>query len=177
MTRQELGPLPQSYWVEPGKLLAGDYPGKKDNERLRIRLRRLLKSGMTVFVDLTEAGEKQLKPYAGPLAEEAAALGMEAEHRRMPIEDFETPGEAEMKAILDTIDAALAKGQGVYVHCFVGIGRTGTVVGCYLVRHGLSGPEALDELARLREGAYFGGTDSPVTAAQRQFVQDWVPGK
>ena len=48
-----------------------------------------------------------------------------------------------MASILDAIDAALDGGKTVYVHCWGGVGRTGTVVGCWLVRHGKTGDEAL----------------------------------
>ena len=70
----------------------------------------------------------------------------------MPIHDVSTPTQAQMARILDAIDAALAVGHAVYLHCYGGIGRTGTVVGCYLVRHGMDGEEALAEIARLRQG-------------------------
>ena len=36
---------------------------------------------------------------------------------------------------------------GVYVHCWGGIGRTGTTVGCWFVRHGRTGDQALAEIA------------------------------
>jgi protein-tyrosine phosphatase len=50
---------------------------------------------------------------------------------------MEVPTEAEMIHILDTIDQALAEDRPVYVYCWGGHGRTGTVVGCYLRRHDL----------------------------------------
>ena len=50
-----------------------------------------------------------------------------------------TPGVGVMKRILDDVDEAIAGGGLTYVHCWGGIGRTGTVVGCWLVRHGLEG--------------------------------------
>ena len=55
-----------------------------------------------------------------------------------------------MTRILDDVDAALADGGAVYVHCWGGIGRTGTVVGCWLVRHGLDDG---DPIARSRPSA------------------------
>ena len=71
-----------------------------------------------------------------------------------------------MARILDSIDASLAAGEVVYVHCLAGIGRTGTVIGCYLVRHGLSGEEALARVEALR-GA------GPETPEQRELVRSW----
>ena len=55
-----------------------------------------------------------------------------------------------MRSILDAIDAAVSQGRRVYVHCRAGIGRTGTVVGCYLVRHGMSGPQAIAQISLWR---------------------------
>jgi hypothetical protein len=69
-----------------------------------------------------------------------------AEYRRCTIVDFGVPSPQEMTAILDVLDAALAAGRVVYLHCWGGVGRTGTVVGCYLVRHGMRGEEALAAL-------------------------------
>ena len=57
-----------------------------------------------------------------------------------------------MRAILDLIESAIDAGAPVYVHCWGGIGRTGTVVCCWLVERGLSGEQALVEIALLREG-------------------------
>ncbi len=53
-----------------------------------------------------------------------------------------------MRQILFALRGALAAGRCVYVHCRMGIGRTGTVLGCLLVEQGLSGEAALDELNR-----------------------------
>ena len=44
--------------------------------------------------------------------------------------------------ILGAIDVALAQGRTADVHCWGWIGRTGAVVGCWLVRHGLTGDGA-----------------------------------
>jgi protein-tyrosine phosphatase len=167
-------PIPEFYVVQPGKLLAGNYPNAADEKEVRAKLRYLLEGGVTLFVDLTEEGE--LESYTPLLEREASALGIAVEHRRMPILDFDTPTVEEMKHILDTIDAALTAGHIVYLHCHFGLGRTGTVAGCYLARHGLDGEQALAELARLRQGTHFQGMSSPVTYQQRKMVKDWPLG-
>ena len=57
-----------------------------------------------------------------------------------------------------------------------GIGRTGTVMGCYLVRHGWEPAEALAEIKRLRRGSPDGYKASPETPAQEVFVLNWRKG-
>ena len=165
------GPIPDSYWVAPGKLLAGEYPGSLYEDKARRKLRQFLSAKVSFVLDLTEKGE--LEPYAPLLQEEAAALEYAIEHRRMPIPDLHTPTPDEMKRILNTIDTALKAGHVVYVHCYGGIGRTGTVIGCYLVQHNMSGEEALNEIARLRQSTPDGWKRSPETEAQREMVRNW----
>ena len=80
-----------------------------------------------------------------------------------------------MVKILDTIDEALAEGHTVYVHCWGGIGRTGTVVGCHLVRHGKQGEEALEEIARWWQTIEKRPRHprSPETEAQVDYILNW----
>jgi protein-tyrosine phosphatase len=167
-------PIPDSYWIRPGALLAGEYPGAKDEAEARRKLRRLLEAGITFFVDLTEKGEYGLNPYATLLLEEAGRFpNQRIEYRRLPIQDISTPEPELMEEILALIDGAIAARHKVYVHCYGGIGRTGTVVGCFLVRQGTSGDEALAEIARLRTGIPNGWRQSPETPEQREMILDW----
>ena len=170
------GPISDSYWLKPGQLLAGEYPRSVAEGASRLKLGRLLAAGVTFFLDLTEPGESGLKPYAALLRQEAAARGQTVAHRRMSIPDMDVPWPAHMERILAVIDEQIAAGEVVYVHCFGGIGRTGTVAGCYLVRHGLSGDEALARIAELRAATPDGARQSPETAAQRQMVLAWGEG-
>ena len=166
-----------TYWVRPGKLLAGECPGAWHRDQTRRRLRALLGAGVTFFLDLTEAHEYGLQPYAPVLRQEAAEIGVDVEHRRFPIPDLTTPTPQDMADILDVLDAALEAGHVVYVHCYAGIGRTGTTVGCHLVQHGMGGNEALQEIARLRRDIADGWRDSPETPAQRAMVRNWPVGQ
>ncbi|MED5394090.1 MAG: hypothetical protein VYA26_06530 [Actinomycetota bacterium] len=82
------------------------------------------------------------------------------------------------RLILDDLDDFLQQGRNVYVHCWGGSGRTGTIVGCWIRRHGLAdADEVLNCLASLREGdSVKHGRPIPQTAAQEQLVLDWEPG-
>lgn len=171
-------PIADSYWVRPGLLLAGEYPGARSDAEARTKLGTLLDAGVRQFIDLTEAGEYNLRPYWPLVQQLAAERGIEVAHRRLSIPDMGTPDPAHMVAILDAIDAATAAAQPVYVHCFGGIGRTGTVVGCYLVRHGANAEAALAEIEQRRRGTPDGYRESPETTEQRRFVRSWrEPGE
>lgn len=163
------------YWVQPGRLLAGEYPGNKDPNVARPRLGAHLDCGVTYFLDLTEEGE--LAPYESDLRALATARGAVVEYRRLPVVDLSVPRHRQdMVAILNTIDAALAAGRCVYVHCWGGVGRTGTVIGCHLVRHGQTGEEALRTLANHWSGVEkaWRKTRSPETDRQCDYVRQWV---
>jgi protein-tyrosine phosphatase len=150
-----VGPTPDSYWVVPGRFLAGEYPAR--------RLALIREAGIDFFLDLTEENEYSLPPYADGV-----------EHRRLAIRDFGCPTPDRMRATLDAIDEALERGRNVYVHCFGGIGRTGTVVGCWLVRHGTAPHDAIAQIARWREGTLNEYRRSPEGHNQRRFVLAWT---
>ena len=166
-------PIDNSYWVIPGRLMAGEYPGAWDENEARGRLRWLLEQGVTGWFDLTEDGEGGLPPYGGLLAEEAAISGVSASHTRLSIEDFSTPTPEHMERILNRLDELLDEGRAVYLHCYGGIGRTGTTVGCFLVRHGWKGEAALKQIAEWRKDIPTGWRSSPETEEQIRFVLNW----
>ena len=79
-----------------------------------------------------------------------------------------------LKEILDFIDEESKNNRKIYVHCLRGLGRTGTIVGCYLVREGFKGEEALQEIFKLRQGMLNAWMQSPQTEEQIQTVINWV---
>ena len=92
-------------------------------------------------------------PYEQELQLLAVERQMQITMARMPIRDMDVPSQEEMRAILDEIARCMAKDLPVYVHCWGGKGRTGTVVGCYLARHGIAtGWDALRKIKSLRRG-------------------------
>jgi len=167
-------PILESYWVLPGRLLAGEYPGEADEEQTRKRIDALIEAGFDLFIDLTTSHETW--PYANILINEIKFYEVEATHLRFPIGDFGLPTPEKMNSILDAIDLNLQEGRKIYLHCWGGIGRTGTTVGCYLVRQGKTGEEALEQLATWWRGVpksryHF---HSPETLEQMEFVRTWA---
>lgn len=171
MNRDLSTPIPNSYWVQPGRLLAGEYPGSMSRADAMERVQRLLSAGVTSFVDLTELGE--LPEYETLLPE---LTERRVHYRRLPMLDHSVPDSpAHMARILDLIDSELSGGQCVYLHCRAGIGRTGTAVGCHLIRSGMPNEEAYDRLqvlwkqcARSRRWPSI-----PETSEQVDFVLRW----
>jgi protein-tyrosine phosphatase len=147
--------------IEQGRLIAGRHPCAYGSERAEREASDLLDAGVTLFLDLTHPGE--LESYAGLVTPPARYLNV-------PIRDFSTPTREGLSTTLDEIDAELARGGIVYVHCWAGCGRTGVVVGSWLVRHGVDADEALRRIAEAR------GLGCPQTLEQRVFVLGWQPG-
>ncbi len=156
-----------SYWVTPDQFMAGEYPGHRYNEeQTPLRLDALLEAGISTFIDLTEPHERV--PYEAVLRERAGYYGVEVQYHRFSIGDFGTPSPENMRTILDTIHNALARGDKPYIHCWAGMGRTGTAVGCYLAETGMSGADALLKVDKL---CYY--APSPQTKGQKDFVRYW----
>jgi len=127
-----------------------------------VALEELLEVGISLFLDLTHEGE--LEPYAQHLRPPARSL-------RAPIRDLSVPTADDLRSLLDEIDGEIARGGSVYVHCWAGCGRTGVVVGCWLVRHGATPHEALERIAETR------GAGCPQTLEQRLLILSWEAGR
>ncbi len=147
--------------IEQGRLIAGRHPCAWGSENAPLEVRDLVGAGVTLFLDLTQSGE--LEPYASLVVPPARYLNL-------PIRDFSVPTRDGLVATLDEIDAELDAGGIVYVHCWAGCGRTGVVVGSWLVRHGADPNDALQRIAEAR------GLGCPQTLEQRLVVLDWRRG-
>lgn len=169
-------PVPSSYWVLEGHLLAGAYPGSSDDDHARQKLRAILDAGIRSFVDLTEEVDP-LEPYEPILREIADEMNIDVRYQRYAIRDMWIPTTELMTTILATVESEIAAGRPVYFHCWGGIGRTGTVAACWLVGQGHACDEALTKLIQLRSVMPDGWVESPQTEAQREFVRRWRRGE
>ena len=94
----------------------------------------------------------------------------------MPIPDMGVPDTEEMREIMEAIRKSIDAGPAVYIHCWGGIGRTGTVVGCWLRETGLGGEEALERVQHLyatHMPKVSRHPESPQTTAQKNFIRCW----
>ena len=176
------GPTHRSYWVVEGRFAAGAYPSRSrplEPGQIPDVTAALLDAGITCFVNLTEdhpgGGDSHLTRYQDHVTDSAVVLAH-------PIVDVDIPTGDEMIATLDAIDDHLRGGGNVYAHCWGGKGRTGTVVGCWLVRHSYVPPDDPDGVLSVLDGLRGGDSGaghqpSPDTPDQEAFIGDWEPGK
>ena len=147
--------------ISEGRLVAGRHPCAWGQEEAPEEVRDLLAQGVTLFLDLTQEGE--LEPYDH-------LVPADVRYVRRPIRDFSVPAKEDLATTLDVLDSEIESGGLVYVHCWAGCGRTGVVVGSWLVRHGLDPREALARIAETR------GAGCPQTLQQRLLVLGWQVG-
>jgi hypothetical protein len=161
-------PLPNSYWVIPGLLLAGEYPIGSDYSDARARLARFREARINSFIDLTEKGE---------LPEYRHLLQAHTQYKNSPIADTSVPNStAQIRELLSDIRAAIETRRRLYVHCRAGIGRTGLVMGCYLAEEASDGKAALKQLNLLwtQSERAQSWPKIPQTKEQADYIRRWT---
>ena len=90
-------------------------------------------------------------------------VGLEDYNESIP--DFEAPTRAQIEKIITYIDSHLEYDVPVGVSCNAGIGRSGVILACYLVRTGLTAKDAL-KLIEIKRGR---GPEAPeqITAVEK----------
>jgi atypical dual specificity phosphatase len=137
-------------WVAPG-VLGCAYP------RTERALATLSASGVRLLVNLHE------RPH------DPARLGRHGLREvHLPVRDFAAPSSGQIERGVDAILGALAAGEAAAVHCGGGLGRTGTLLACYLASsEGLVAGEAIRRVRAIRTG-------SVETPAQAAAVDAWA---
>ncbi len=176
-------PFDQAYWVLPDRLMAGYYPGAALDQDGHLKLSSLLKCGIRHFINLMQTDElrwydKPVVPYEDQTRAIARELGCEVTFDRIPIKDMGIPARIDMARTLDRVDQKIKARKPVYIHCLGGVGRTGTVVGCYLARHGYAtGRKVIQLLQQLRQNTTTHDRLSPESNLQIDLVLSWVEGE
>lgn len=123
-------------WVNSNFLSFGEKPGKwrpvkEDLEFLRA-------SGVRSILSLVEQ-EPQLENYR--------SAGFDAHH--VPVDDFQAPTMEQIDDCVEYIESHAP----IYVHCYAGYGRAGTIAAAWLVKNGMSAIDAIRTIRGLRPGA------------------------
>lgn len=155
------------YWAEgpwTGKLALAARP--RGGDWLEDDLSEWLRAGIATVISLLTPEEEQELDLTRE-AREVRAQGMQ--FLSLPIADRQVPiSVTEVAGALEKLDANLASGKNVVIHCRQGIGRTGLVAACLLVTKGLNPEAAVQRLSAAR------GSPVPETAEQRRWIDDYA---
>jgi atypical dual specificity phosphatase len=133
--------MPHNFsFVIEGVLAGMERPGTF--AKFRNDLEFLQSQNVRAIVSLTE------RPLEKAFIEE---FGFRCLH--LPVEDFTPPTEEQIRRFLELLQETEAAGYALVVHCGAGLGRTGTMLACYLVRGGAGAEEAIAQVRAGRPGA------------------------
>jgi ADP-ribosylglycohydrolase/protein-tyrosine phosphatase len=149
-------------------LIAGQYPGSSGRVTHVLKMSDIVTMEIDSIVNLMELEElKRFSPYQKAL--QFVSSNLKIHH--LPIRDMDIPEDLILQKILDTIERDISSGKRVYVHCWGGHGRTGTVIGAWLVKEGMSSKEALEQIKAQRLLTLFGDAPSPQTPEQIDVIK------
>jgi protein-tyrosine phosphatase len=121
-------------WIVADKLAGSRYPEPSD-------LDEIYAQGIRAIVSMED--------YEYP----EAITSRRMEHLNTGIPDFTAPSLAQLKRIIGFINSMTEKYKPVLVHCYAGIGRTGTVAAAYLINQGNDAESALRHVRARIPGA------------------------
>jgi atypical dual specificity phosphatase len=121
-------------------------------------------AGIRALISLSEA----------PLAAELRARP-ELATVHIPVADLTAPSLAQVEEAVAAIDAFLADGRPVAVSCGAGLGRTGTILACYLVRHGEDAGAALAAVRAKRPGSIETPEQEAIVAEYERVLSSHTP--
>lgn len=143
--------VPHFSWLEIGRLAALSYPESDDAFTV------LWDMGIRALLNLSET----------PLPLDALnKVGLLTEHISIVV--YEAPTVQQIKQALAMINSCLDRNMPVGIHCIAGLGRTGTILACYLIERGLSARSAIDAIRQWRPGSIEGSDQE--TAVYRYYA-------
>ena len=166
-------PFEKSYWVQPNKLIAGQIPASSHLEDTEAKLNKLIQCNVKAVINLMEPNERNRNgelffDYADYLSRNGVLT------HSFPIKDLSIPSVETMVSILNCIDEYMLHDKIIYLHCWGGVGRTGTAVGCYLKQQGLAdNASVFKQIETLKVNSAISHRNSPETNEQRNFVINW----
>lgn len=145
--------LPNFAWLFENKLAAMAYPESEDAFTLLYRI------GIRAVLNLSEAS----------LPDEVLnTVGLLTTH--ISIADFTAPTLDQVKQAVTMISTCLDRHLPVAVHCIAGLGRTGTILACYLVGMAMPANNAMSIIREWRPGSIEVPEQEAVVYEYEQFL-------
>lgn len=145
--------LPNFSWLFENKLAAMPYPESEDAFTL------LYEKGIRAVLNLAE------RPYS---YETPARIGMLTRH--IPVPDFTAPTLHQAEEAVAVISSCLDNHAPLAVHCMAGLGRTGTILACYLVSMEMPANNAIVVIREWRPGSIETLEQEAVVYAYERFL-------
>ena len=156
------------YWLDgpwKGKLALAARP--RGDDWLESDVADWKQAGIGAVLSLLTPGEEQ---ELGLRNEGSEVRKQGLKFSSFPIPDLQVPrSETKLAESLDDVTRNLSAGTNVLVHCRQGIGRTGLIAACLLIKTGMSPGAAVDSASAAR------GMAVPETPEQRDWVERYAP--
>eukprot|EP01120_Amphizonella_sp_Union-15-10_P017702 TRINITY_DN9915_c0_g1_i1.p1 TRINITY_DN9915_c0_g1~~TRINITY_DN9915_c0_g1_i1.p1 ORF type:complete len:225 (+),score=40.88 TRINITY_DN9915_c0_g1_i1:52-675(+) len=177
-SEKHLGPTDTSNWVIYGRVIAGAYPGDLVPKVALSKVENIIKAGVTVFVCLQLQNELfRFSPYQDLVAklQETSEVKEKIKILYFPIPDSHVAPEEETVQFIEKLVELLKSGENLYIHCWGGHGRTGTIIACLLGRlYDLSEDLALALTSKYHQKRVKPKSRSPQTNSQFEQVRSIV---
>jgi atypical dual specificity phosphatase len=145
--------LPNFSWLFENKLAAMPYPESEDAFTLLYRI------GVKALLNLSE----EPLPY-----KTSKTIGILIRH--IPVADYTAPTLEQVQEAVVMISSCLDRNMPVVVHCMAGLGRTGTILACYLVSMEMPANNAISNIREWRPGSIETIEQEAVVYEYEQFI-------
>jgi protein-tyrosine phosphatase len=155
------------YWLDeewPGRIALSARP--RGGDWLPDDVADWKRAGIGGVISLLESHEEEEMDLRG---ESVEVRGQGLEFSSFPIPDRQVPtSEAKLAQVLEKLDRSLSSGKSVLIHCRQGVGRSGLVAACLLVKKGMSPGAAIEKITVAR------GVAVPETKEQREWIDHYA---